>query len=133
MTKAQQETMVGEGLAVGVLSLGVVAVTSNRLAVSSAFARAWRSWAHSGRIPSVRVDLAREDIFRILGASSGRRGPITADWSTGGEYVPNLLPDWSLEEAGDHIGEAAGVPHAAWVNLARAFVADLGEDAVRRD
>lgn len=37
LTKTQQETAVGEGLAVGVLAIGVEAVTTSRMTVDSAF------------------------------------------------------------------------------------------------
>lgn len=52
MTKAMQETTVGEGLALGCLSLGIIAVTSNKMDVEFAFGRAWRNWPQADRFRS---------------------------------------------------------------------------------
>lgn len=133
MTKARQETAVGEGLAVGVLALGIEAVTSSKMSVEFAFRRAWRDWPPRSRFPQVRADVERDSIVRILHDSENRRGSYVAFWTFGGpEYVPVLRQDWSIEECGDAVAEGSGVPFAQWVELAEAFVAALGEDEVRR-
>jgi hypothetical protein len=133
LSKARQQKNVGEGLAVGVLALGVEAVTSNKMAVELAFRRAWRDWSCRARFPQVRAEIRRDDIVGILHDSANRRGVIVADWTSDGpEYVPTLRVDWSVEEAGDFVGEEAGVAHAQWVELAQAFLAELKDCEVRR-
>lgn len=132
MSKARQQKIVGEGLAVGVLALGVEAVTSNKQAVESAFIRAWRDWSCNSRFPQVQASVPRNDILGIMHRSSNRSGMITADWSSDREHVPSLRVDWPLEEAGEAVGEEARVTHAQWVDLARAFIAELKADEVRR-
>jgi hypothetical protein len=133
MTKAQQETAVGEGLAVGVLAVGVEAVTSSKVSVEFAFRRVWRDWPPRSLFGQVRADVERDSIIRILRDSEDRRGSYVAYWTFDGpEYVPVLRQDWRVEECGDAIAEGSGVPFAQWVELAEAFVTALGEDEVRR-
>ncbi|MBN9799255.1 hypothetical protein DMP15_18595 [Pseudonocardia sp. UM4_GMWB1] len=133
LTKAQQETIVGEGLALGLLAVGVVAVTSGKQAVEFAFGRAWRSWTHRSKFPQVRMEIARNDVLRIMRDSERRRGSALAYWATGGAwYEPVQRADWSVEEDGEVLGENSGIPFAQWVALAEAIVAELKDDQVRR-
>ncbi|WP_219419991.1 hypothetical protein [Pseudonocardia nigra] len=133
LSKAQQQKIVGEGLAVGVLALGVEALTSNKASVEFAFRRAWRDWSGRAQFPQVRAEASRCDIVGILHRSANRRGPVIAHWTSDGpEYVPALCFDWPVEEAGDAVTEELGVSYAQWVHLAEAFVAGLGDDEVRR-
>jgi hypothetical protein len=83
-------------------------------------------------VPQVRASVERDEIVGILHDSANRRSPIVADWSCGREYVPNLRVDWPVEEVGAHIGEGSGVSYAQWVDLARAFLAALHDDEIRR-
>lgn len=79
------------------------------------------------------MDIARNDIVRLLDASTRRRGAVAAEWRDDGpEYVPVRRFDWPLQEAGGHVAEGSGVPFEQWRELAEAFVAALGEDNVRR-
>ena len=132
LTKAQQETAVGEGLAVGCLAIGVIAVTSEKMAVELAFVRAWREWAWSSPFPVIHATHARNDLLRILHASPRRRGSVLAGWSSDREHQPYLPVDWGVDEAGESLESWTGVPLQGWVELARAFVEDLGEAKVRR-
>jgi len=132
MSKARQQKIVGEGLAVGVLSLGVEAVTSNKQAVEFAFRRAWRGWSCNSLFPQIHASVVRNDIVGIMHRSSNRSGMITADWTSGREHVPTLREAWPIEEAGEAVGEEAGVSHAQWVDLARAFIAEFKPEEVPR-
>ncbi|MGB6161548.1 MAG: hypothetical protein WCF33_21580 [Pseudonocardiaceae bacterium] len=127
LTKAQQETSVGEGLAVGCLAIGVLAVTSEKMAVELAFVRAWRKWAWSSRFPTIHATHARNDLLRILHDSPRRRRSVLAEWSSDHMYQPYLREDWEVEEASESLESWTGVPLRGWVELARAFVEDLGE------
>lgn len=132
-SKAQQETIVGEGLALGLLAVGVDALTSRKQAVEFASGRAWRSWPHRSKFPQVRMDIARNDVLRIMRNSERRRGSVLAYWATGGAwYEPVQRADWSVEEDGAVLGENSGIPFAEWVSLAEVIVAELKDDEVRR-
>lgn len=132
LTKAAQETAVGEGLAVGCLALEVIAVTAEKMAVEFAFRRAWRDWEWSSPFPAIHASHARNDLLRILRASPRRRGAIIAAWSSGRVYEPHLRGDWNLAEAGEILESATGVPLRGWMELARAFTEDLGDHKVWR-
>lgn len=132
LSKARQQKIVGEGLAIGLLALGVEGVTSRKQAVEFAFGRAWRSWPHRSRFPQVRADILRNDILAILHASANRQGVIVADWSCEQWCEPQIRVDWPLEEAGEAVAEEAGVRFGQWVDLAEAFVGEFRDDEVRR-
>lgn len=132
LTKAAQETAVGEGLAVGCLALGVVAVTAEKMAVEFAFRRAWSGWGWSPGFRAVNVSHERNDLLRILHASPRRRGSFIAEWSSGREHEPRLRGDWDLEASGAALEDTTGVPLDGWIELARYFVDDLGENKIRR-
>jgi hypothetical protein len=127
MSKAGQQKTVGEGLAVALLGLGVEAVTINEQVVESTFSRAWQKWTCNSRFPQVRADIARNDIVGILRGSARRLGAHIADWSCDGEYVPRLRVEWPIDEAGRMVGDEIGVTFDHWLELATAFVEQLGE------
>jgi hypothetical protein len=133
MTKAQQETAVGEGLAVGCLALGIASVTSNKMDVEFAFRHAWRDWQWAYLFPVVHASISRNDLLRIVRASPRRRGAIVAEWDMGRVLTPILnFDDESLKGAGALLETSTGVPFQGWLSLARAFTDDLGEDKVQR-
>ena len=125
-SKAQQETAIGEGLAIGCMALDVPAVKSAKMGVEFAFMRAWRSWPHAAKFPAIRADLDRNAITRILHDSQGRRNAHAAAWETAGrEYVPFAKQDWSMEDLADSAGRDFSVDLEAWKELAQAFMDDL--------
>jgi hypothetical protein len=130
MTKATQETAVGEGVAVGCLALGVTAITSARVDVDLSFSYAWRNWPSSRVFPVVKASLDRNDLRRILHDSANRRWSMLAAWECGRMYEPYLRSDWTIEEAGESLAENTGVGLEAWMELARLFVERLGPDNV---
>lgn len=133
-SKAGQETAVGQGLAVGCLALGVVAVTANKLTLELAFERAWRDWPSAGLFPVVRASLERNDLPGILRDSAGRRGGGIAWWACGREWVPVLGAGFDdAREAGDALETGTDVPVGDWRMLARDLVAALGQEHVRTD
>jgi hypothetical protein len=71
MTKAAQESVLGEGLALGLVALGVDSVNGSTMSVEFAFQRAWRDWTHCVIFPAVHAHLKRNDLLRIIGTSEG--------------------------------------------------------------
>lgn len=127
-SRAAQHKIVGEGLAVGLLALGVEAITINEALVESAFERAWRNWTGRSRFPAVRTGSTGTDIVGIVRSSARRRGPHIADWGHEGQYVPRLCVEGSLDDAARAVGEPVGVIHVQWLELARGFAAGLNQD-----
>ena len=103
MTKALDESMVGQGLAVACLALGVTGVTSDRIAFERAFRHAWRDWPHVRQFPTIRADFERSSIGRIVHKSAGRRGPLLAAWESGRWLTPYLVDGAELAYAVDLI------------------------------
>jgi hypothetical protein len=130
MTKATQETAVGEGLAVGCLALGVTGVSSARVDVNLSFSHAWRNWPPARVFTVVKASLDRNDIRRILHGSANRRWSMVAAWECGRWHEPDLRSDWTIEEAGESLADNTGVGLDAWTELARVFVERLGPDKV---
>jgi hypothetical protein len=128
LNRTAQHKIVGEGLAVGLLALGVEAVTINGPVVEAAFRNAWRSWAQRDRFPLVHVDAGRSDILSILQSSGRRKGVRVAEWSCAGEYRPLLRIASSVEWAGRRAGGPAGVTHGQWLALATVFAGRLDRD-----
>jgi hypothetical protein len=127
-----QETVVGEGLALGCLSLGISAVTANKMSVESAFGRAWRSWPQAYLFRAVHASIARNDLLRIVARSTRRRGVVIASWDVGRVLEPILEWGDTVEEAGELLAENSGLPFSEWIALAKAFTDHLGADNVHR-
>jgi hypothetical protein len=128
-TKAQQLKAVGEGLAVGCLMLGHHELPANKMNVELAFQRAWRSWPHAGRFPSVRADLERNHIYwQIMDNSARRRQPTIAFWDVGRTLHPQLQEGFDMDDAKDLLPKFHDLPIAAWVELAQLFTDALLED-----
>jgi hypothetical protein len=127
-TKAQQLKAVGEGLAVACLMLGHHELPANKMNVELAFQRAWRSWPHAGRFPSVRADLERNHIYRqVMDDSARRRQPIIAFWDVDRTLRPQLQEGFSMDDAGELLQEFHDIPTTAWVELAQIFTGALLE------
>ncbi|GLZ45876.1 hypothetical protein Acsp06_20610 [Actinomycetospora sp. NBRC 106375] len=130
LTRARQQTDVGEGLAVGCLVSGVHAIDTVA-ELDPALVRALASWPWAARYPAVRRTPRLGDIFR---RSSGRRSSRIAQWTvSGGGFVPQLCDDeWDLPAACVRLEEATAVPARRWCELAGTFLRALGDDPVRR-
>ena len=127
-SRSRQHKTVGEGLAVGLLALGVDAVTINERLVQTAFDRAWEKWTRGSRFPAVRTGPGGNDIVAILRGSARRRGPHIADWSCDGEYVPKLRVDRTVDAAARAVGKQSGVTYEQWLELATGSAAHLNTD-----
>lgn len=132
-SKAQQETAVGQGLAVGCLALGVVAVTADKLTVELAFARAWRAWP-SAAVPG-RTDVARRQ--RPPANPQVERWPQRRRHRLVGNRPGSGSRSWvpasktSAMQATLAVG--TDVPPAEWASLAHGFVTALGSAHIRTD
>ncbi|MFC6021838.1 hypothetical protein ACFP2T_37460 [Plantactinospora solaniradicis] len=129
-----QETLVGEGLAAGCLSLGVSAVTTDFQRLNSSFARTWPAFPPAGTMfRGIKATLVRNDIRRILDMSSERRSHNAAWENRGAWWVPYISQDgWKPDDVTDLIAEGHGIPAGLWTSLAEAFVTALGDGHVRR-
>lgn len=126
MTPVQQQTDVGEGLAVGCLAIGVQWFTSARMPVEFAFGRAWPSWAWASSFPSIKTSLQRNDIIRILSRSERRRSAFIAAWKEDRVFTPYLFDsERPISEAAELVELSCGVPLAGWMELATLFVNQL--------
>jgi hypothetical protein len=132
LSKAGQQTAVGEGLAIGCLALGVKAVTSQKMAVELAFGHAWSKWSWNSSFPAINATLPRNDILTILRSSTRRRGSFLAHWLCGKELEPVLRDDAEPDELAEALGESSGVPLVGWITLARTFVERFDPAQVRR-
>lgn len=125
LTKAAQETAVGEGLALGLVALDVDRFTGSKMSVEFAFQRAWRDWRYRVTFPAVHADIVRNDLLRIIGKSEGRRSAHLSGWASQWPFVPYLHEDWEVEEVGELLESSSGVPLGGWVELAGAFIDEL--------
>ncbi|MDQ7910797.1 hypothetical protein RB614_40530 [Phytohabitans sp. ZYX-F-186] len=133
MTKATQETVVGEGLAAGCLKHGVTGITSSSIVLDGAFRRAWSAFPMAGHFPAVRTTLGRETIRLILAASARRRGHVAGWQQDRAWWAPYITQsDWTPDDVTEHLAELHGIPESAWSDLAKALIDDLGDRYVRR-
>jgi hypothetical protein len=124
LSRAVQETAVGEGLALGCIALQVDVVEGSKMDLEFAFRRAWSGWPYRSTFPVVRADVRRDDLLRILGKSERRRSAHLTGWASQWPFVPYIAETWSVEDAGTILEGSTGVPLAGWVELAQAFVDD---------
>jgi hypothetical protein len=130
LTRARQETEIGEGLAVGCLVAGVHAI-STAATLDVALVGALESWPWAARYPAVRRNPHLDDVLR---RSAGRRSSRIARWSpSGGQFVPQLCDDeWDLAAACVTLEETTAVPARRWCELSEAFVRGLDNALVWR-
>ena len=131
MTRARELGEVGEGLAVGCLSIGVVGVTGSKLPLEFAFGWAWRSWTSAGRFRHVRADFDRNDIMRLLGKADRRQAWIATWVVDDGLWAPRLRHPRELEEAAELLTHH-GCTLREWESLATDLCGDLGAEHVKR-
>lgn len=125
MTKARQQTLVGEGLALGCLAAGRESFNGQKMSVELAFQHAWQHWTYRDRFPAVHAGLDRNDLLGIINKSPRRVSSHLVGWSNQWPFVPYLAEEWSLEEVAEILASEAGVPLTGWQELARAFLEDL--------
>jgi hypothetical protein len=130
LSKVQQQKAVGEGLAVGCLTLGLTQLPSEKLNVELSFRHAWRSWRPAHNFPSVQAGPTRDDIYyQILHKSAHRRGAI-AFWEVDRTIRPLLSDDLDLESVANLLVGFYGISEERWVDLAREFSQRLSRDEV---
>lgn len=125
-TKMQQQKTVDEGLALGVIMLGIEGVNSNKANLELDCRRAWRSWDHAYLFPAIRTGPAFDDVLHLLYRSARRRGPRVVRWEGAWPFRPVLLvDDWSADEIAELIDD--DVPAKSWASLARGWL-NAGEE-----
>ncbi|WP_433802611.1 hypothetical protein [Actinomycetospora sp. CA-084318] len=129
LTRARQQTEMGEGLAVGCLVVGVTGL--DPATADDALRTALETWPWATRYPALRRNPAVHDTMRT---SPGRRALTIAQWVfSRGLAVPQLRDDeWDLPNACVRLEEATAVPARRWLDLTRAFLERLPDDAIWR-
>lgn len=121
-TADQQLKHVTIGLALGVLSKNVEAVTGGKLPIEFGFARAWREWDRAPSFPSIGRQISRNVIWRGMNRSEGRQGACAA-WHMHRWVEPYLLYEsWTVEDCLD-IHQDDRASDQDWVALGGLFVA----------
>lgn len=99
-----------EGLALGTLAIGVQAVTSSKLSLELAIARALREWSFAGQFPSLAGRGGASSIWIGIQKSERRRAVLAA-WTGSGWLTPYIvMDDWSVEECTEVLAEDGPVP-----------------------
>lgn len=130
-SKDQQVKKVVIGMALGVLAQGVVAVTSNKMALEFAFDHAWRSWPKARQFPSISGHDPGNIFWIGLGKSERRQGACAA-WQRDRWSAPYIAyENWTVDEALDLHADAE-VSADEWIELGRLFIEDFKPDQVRR-
>jgi hypothetical protein len=125
MSKAVQQTAVGEGLALGCIALQRESFNGQKTSIELAFRHAWRAWEHSGRFPAVRADNHRDDLLGIIRRSPRRRSAQLSGWATEWPFVPVLADGWEIDDVAELLASQTGVPLSGWESLARLFLERL--------
>lgn len=123
LTRDQQLSAVGQGLALGCRANGVTTLTGSKQDLQASFASAWNYWRSRTTFPSVKTGLDTSDFHPIVRKSSTRISYVAA-W-THDKTLTAVLRDEgrSIEEAGEILAAYSGVPLADWQGLARLFAA----------
>ncbi|WGD38245.1 hypothetical protein [Lysinibacter sp. HNR] len=121
LTKNRQQTIIGEGLALGCLDVGIEGLSANEVTISRAFRYAWVRWDYAKRFPAINAGPRYDDILTIMESSATRQGKPVAAFrpEPGWGFVPFLrktVP--TVEEAAARLHETSGIPLTAWRALA---------------
>jgi len=131
MTKARQETIVGEGFALGCVVVGRDSFNGQRMSIESAFEHAWRRWSYSARFPTVRADIQRNSLIGIIARSPRRRSSGLAGWASEWPLTPYVKESWTPADVADLLTDKCGVPFEGWRQLAQLFLDHLDRAAAR--
>jgi hypothetical protein len=128
LSRANQETAVGEGLALGCVALGVESFNAAKMTIEFAFVRAWRDWSYRSHFPAVRADLRRNDLLRIISKSPRRRSAHLTGWASEWPFVPFISESWNIEDVAEMLEEQTEVPLRGWIDLAQPFLDQLSPE-----
>jgi hypothetical protein len=118
MTRTRLLPTAGEGLAVGLLSVGASPIPTDRAEVAFRYGRS--RWAFASMFRQVRADMFRNDILlHLVGRSERRRGLVVAAWTQDTPLHPYLSDEtMSYEEVADFLRDECGFGRAGWEQLA---------------
>lgn len=119
-SKEQQVREVVEGMALGLVSLGVTRVSSSKLELEFAFSHAWRRWSHADEYPSIGRAMKPDNEFYLGVLKSERRRDAVVVWRNDGrEYEVGIALDgWTASEAARRVSDR---PLSEWEALAKPF------------
>jgi hypothetical protein len=125
MTKARQETIVGEGFALGCVGVGRESFSGQKMSIEFAFEHAWTRWLYRARFPAIRADVQRNSLIGVIDRSPRRRSSRLAGWASEWPFAPYVDENWSPEEVADLLAGECGVPFEGWRQLAQMFLDHL--------
>jgi hypothetical protein len=121
MTRASEQTALGQGLALGAIMLGVENVMSSKLTLELSFRRAWRIWPTSRLFKSINAGPRADDIVHVLHASGRKPRNKFAFWESEWPFVPvQEFDDWTSDEVAECID--GSVSAADWSSLVDLWV-----------
>ena len=124
MSKATEQTALGQGLALGARMLSVDSVMANKMNLELDFRRAWRDWPYRSRFPLIKAGPHSDDLLIVLHASGRRPRSKFAYWESEWPFIPVLeFDDWTYEEVAAII--TAAVPAVAWRDLVELWLKDM--------
>jgi hypothetical protein len=136
-TKQQQTKEVAQGLALGLISLGIDVEFTSMAQFESAFEAPWRAWDGRAAYASIgghrfgRAAYASigghrfgREIYSAAAKSARWKGPVAARWEGAPMRPVEEHPDWSPKECAELVSDGA-VTAAQWQELAKAVVARL--------
>lgn len=132
LSKADQQTLVGDGLAIGCLDIGITGLTAKKTELELSFNHAWRNFPLASTVfRQVHGDIERTDILAIFHKSPRRRsGRVT--WEQNGPWWEFDLDVEDVEDVAGVISDVYGVGRDAWTTFTRSLAERLGEENIRR-
>lgn len=124
LSKARQQTILGEGLALGALMLGVEQVHGQKQNLEFDFRRAWRDWGYRDLFPVIQAGPRRDDVLHILMDSASRRSARATYWEGAWPFVPVARFEWSADEVAEHLHDE--IPAEAWLRLSEVWLQRAG-------
>jgi hypothetical protein len=133
-----QRNAVSEGFALGLLMRGCVDLPFDKLALDFAFRHAFDDWSYRHQFPRVVTDMDLErgtaPVLVMFHADEKKRTWLLYWEREGARRAVRTRGDWEAhppnrDEAAARI--AGDVPAEGWEELAKAFLAELGEDTLK--
>jgi len=126
MTKASDQTVLGQGLALGTIMLGVDSVMAQKQRLELDFRRAWRAWPHRDKFSQIKAGPESDDLLHILNASGRSPRSKFAFWASEWPFIPVLeFEHWSYKDVAESIDDT--IPAEAWRELAVSWLSQFHE------
>jgi hypothetical protein len=128
MSKRDQHCVLIDGLSIGCSILGVTALPLRTASLDRAFERAMREFPAA---PLFRL-VGQHGVYELF-TRPAKNWPMKAHWrEEGGWWRLDFAENVSAVVLAQTYEERYGVPAVAWKNFARSFVANLGNDKLKK-